>query len=120
MTARTNYSEGSAASFDLVGCHRCTAINEIELNRCKRCNASLHPRRQASIQYTLALLITAIVCYIPANTLPMLSTRLLGNDSAATIVADGLHRDGWIQDTPGTMLIEFAFLDHHVTVVAVV
>jgi uncharacterized paraquat-inducible protein A len=35
---------------------------------------------------TLALLLTGILLYIPANTLPMLSTRLLGNDSKSTII----------------------------------
>ena len=39
-----------------------------------------------SIQSTWALLITAIVVYIPANTLPIMTTRLLGQDEPSTIL----------------------------------
>ena len=85
------YSVGSAAAHNKIGCHRCTKVVDAGFSKCDRCGAALHIRKPASIQYTLALLITAVVFYIPANTLPMLSTRLLGNDSAATIVAGAVE-----------------------------
>lgn len=39
-----------------------------------------------SIQRTWALIITSIVLYIPANTLPIMNTRLLGQDDPSTII----------------------------------
>ena len=39
-----------------------------------------------SIQHTWALIITSIVLYIPANSLPIMNTRLLGQDDPSTIL----------------------------------
>lgn len=39
-----------------------------------------------SVQKTWALLITAVVLYIPANTLPIMTTRLFGQDDPSTII----------------------------------
>jgi paraquat-inducible protein A len=88
MTANANpaYNEGSAASLGLVGCHGCAHVLSNKEKICPHCDASLHSKKDNSIQKTLALLLTGILLYIPANTLPMLSTRLLGNDSNSTII----------------------------------
>ncbi|NQZ10868.1 MAG: paraquat-inducible protein A [Algicola sp.] len=42
--------------------------------------------RSISIQKTWALIITSIVLYIPANMLPIMNTRLLGQDDPSTIL----------------------------------
>ncbi len=42
--------------------------------------------RHLSIQNTWALVITAIILYIPANLLPIMHTTTLGQDSASTII----------------------------------
>jgi paraquat-inducible protein A len=39
-----------------------------------------------SIQHTWALIITSVVLYIPANLLPIMNTRLLGQDDPSTIL----------------------------------
>jgi len=39
-----------------------------------------------SIQQTWALIITSIILYIPANTLPIMTTRLFGQDEPSTIL----------------------------------
>lgn len=39
-----------------------------------------------SIQQTWALLITSVILYIPANLLPIMNTRFLGNDEPSTIL----------------------------------
>lgn len=39
-----------------------------------------------SVQKTWALLLTAVVLYIPANTLPIMTTRLFGQDDPSTII----------------------------------
>ena len=40
-----------------------------------------------SIQRTWALLLASVILYIPANTLPIMTTRFLGSESPATIMA---------------------------------
>lgn len=42
--------------------------------------------RSQSIQKTWALLLTSIIFYIPANTLPIMHTRLLGSEEPSTIL----------------------------------
>jgi len=42
--------------------------------------------KRLSIQKTWALIITSIVLYIPANVLPIMNTRLLGQDDPSTIL----------------------------------
>lgn len=45
------------------------------------------PRKPASIQRTWALVITALVLYIPANLLPIMTMDYMGNTEADTIFA---------------------------------
>lgn len=45
-----------------------------------------HVDPSLSIQKTWALIITSILLYIPANTLPIMNTRLLGQDDPSTII----------------------------------
>jgi len=45
-----------------------------------------HQGKQHSIQHTWALIITSIVLYVPANTLPIMTTRLFGQDEPSTIL----------------------------------
>ena len=53
---------------------------------CPRCRAALHTRRPDSLQRTVALLITAVVLYIPANVLPIMTTDQLGQSLDSTIL----------------------------------
>ncbi len=59
--------QGSAASLGLACCHVCYKLASEEEHRCPRCGSALHLREPDSIQRAVALLITAIVLYIPAN-----------------------------------------------------
>ncbi len=43
-------------------------------------------KKQKSTQYTWALLITSILLYIPANTLPIMNTQYLGQSEPSTIL----------------------------------
>jgi paraquat-inducible protein A len=49
-------------------------------------NLSLMLKKKMSVQKTWALLITSIVFYIPANILPIMNTRFLGQDEPSTIL----------------------------------
>lgn len=46
-----------------------------------------YARRRNSRQWTLALLVTALLLYIPANLLPIMVTRALGSKLTSTIMA---------------------------------
>jgi len=67
-------------------------------SRCPRCEAHLHRRKPESLQRTWALLIAAIVCYIPANLLPIMHTTSLGNTEGDTIfsgIVYLMHHGDW-------------------------
>jgi len=74
----------------LVSCEICNLLSRpadlAEPGYCPRCGEELVWRRHHSIQYTWALVIAAAICYIPANTLPVLSTTTLGSTDSDTIM----------------------------------
>jgi paraquat-inducible protein A len=71
----------------LAGCHVCEKVSPAAEVHCPRCGSHLHMRKPDSITRTMALLIAAAVMYVPANLLPILSTRELGITTDSTIVA---------------------------------
>ena len=79
-------SQKTAASMQLAACHLCFKLASIENHHCPRCGSALHLRKNASIERTLALLITASILYIPANMLPIMVTDQLGQSDPSTII----------------------------------
>jgi paraquat-inducible protein A len=77
----------SGLSQGLRSCHCCMAILPVEQKKCGRCDTSGHARRKNSLQWTMALLITSIFLYIPANLLPIMITQVLGTPMPSTIMA---------------------------------
>ncbi|PKH24252.1 paraquat-inducible protein A [Enterobacterales bacterium CwR94] len=71
----------------LRSCSSCTAILPAGQLHCSRCGAAGHARRKHSLQWTLALLLTSILLYVPANLLPIMVTEALGNRMGSTIMA---------------------------------
>jgi paraquat-inducible protein A len=82
----TSFPSGSAAARGLACCHICYKLAPESLHECPRCRASLHLRTPQSLHRTLALLITAMILYIPANVLPIMTTTTLGSETESTIV----------------------------------
>jgi paraquat-inducible protein A len=76
----------SAGAQGLASCHVCYKLAPAALHECPRCGASLHLRVPDSIQRTLALLVTAVLLYIPANVLPIMTTDQLGRSVDSTII----------------------------------
>lgn len=80
----------TAARAGLVSCETCGLLSRpasaTEPGYCPRCGAELAWRRHQSIQRTWALVLAAAICYIPANTLPVLGTTALGSFEADTIM----------------------------------
>jgi paraquat-inducible protein A len=77
-----------SAEEDLVGCEVCGLVsNRDPANpHCPRCGSALHARRPNSISRTWALLIAAIILYIPANYFPVLTVVQLGAGQPSTIL----------------------------------
>jgi len=87
MTAvvRTGMREG------FVSCEACGLLSRParaeEPGECPRCGEELEYRRRDAIQRTWALVITAAICYFPANLLPIVRTTTLTSDQADTIIS---------------------------------
>ncbi|HKU46200.1 MAG TPA: paraquat-inducible protein A, partial [Burkholderiales bacterium] len=79
----------SAASLGLLGCPTCGLVSRARAGdaACPRCATRLHFRRPGSIVQTWALLIAAMAMYVPANTLPMMSTHSLFGAQTDTIMS---------------------------------
>lgn len=71
----------------LRSCSCCTAILPADEPVCPRCSTKGYVRRRNSLQWTLALLVTSIMLYLPANILPIMVTDLLGSKMPSTILA---------------------------------
>ncbi|QIQ21863.1 PqiA/YebS family transporter subunit [Zophobihabitans entericus] len=70
-------------------CRCCHAILPMNMNRCPRCKEHGKVRDVKGIQWTMALLLTSIILYIPANMYSVMSTTFLGSTSNSTIM-DGV------------------------------
>lgn len=81
-------SEGgtTAAERGLACCHICCKLAPAAAHACPRCGAPIHLRNPASLQRTLALLITASILYVPANLYPIMITEQLGSAEESTIL----------------------------------
>jgi len=78
----------------LAGCHICGQVVELHDKTyalCPRCNSKVHYRKHGSIARAWALLISAFIMYIPANTEPMMHTSSLGRESSDTIMSGVLY-----------------------------
>ncbi|GAB3092262.1 hypothetical protein G8770_05170 [Aestuariicella hydrocarbonica] len=79
-------SHQTAKSQGLVSCHECYKVSPAGSHLCPRCHAHLHPRKTASVQRTMALLITATLLYIPANIFPIMITSQFTDAEPSTIL----------------------------------
>ncbi|MEX9252971.1 membrane integrity-associated transporter subunit PqiA [Pseudenterobacter timonensis] len=71
----------------LRSCACCTAVLPADTAVCPRCLTKGHVRRKNSLQWTMALLVTSLMLYLPANILPIMITDLLGDKMPSTILA---------------------------------
>ena len=79
-----------AQSLDVLGCRTCGLVMSWNpyagAARCTRCQSIVMARVAHSEQKTLAWLITGIVCYFPANLLPVMHTSSIRGEEDSTIV----------------------------------
>jgi len=78
--------------------YNCTACNAIvgqllwqQQRHCPRCEYTIAPRIENSVQKTTALLIASVILYIPAMILPIMSVTTLGKASQDTIMSGVVH-----------------------------
>jgi len=67
-------------------CPMCASIMPLSSTSCGFCGTHVDKRVKHSIQKTWAWLITAVVLYIPANILPIMKVKYLGEESSNTIL----------------------------------
>lgn len=90
----------TAKDLSLLLCHRCGLLNPATEKtsdntqphlHCGRCDAPLHTRKPNSLNRTFALVIAAIILYIPANLLPMTVTDSLLGSQQDTIMSGVIY-----------------------------
>ena len=95
--------EPSPANDRPILCHTCGLLNapdwETTDGRCRRCRDDLHPRKPNSIQRTWALVIAAMICYLPANMMPIMISGYGGWRRSDTIMEGVIYMllyDRWV------------------------
>ncbi|MES2821784.1 MAG: paraquat-inducible protein A [Pseudomonadota bacterium] len=86
----------------LVACHECDLLMRKpelalgELAQCPRCGSELYTYRHQVVRRSLALVLAALLLYVPANFLPIIRLNLLGQTTEDTIWSGvlGLYRSG--------------------------
>lgn len=76
----------TAAQLGLSACHICGRLAQVTESSCIRCGAGLHQRRPNALSRSWAFLLAAMVFYLPANLLPVMTVTILGQGSPSTIL----------------------------------
>ncbi|VVM65204.1 Paraquat-inducible protein A [Pseudomonas fluorescens] len=84
-----------ASELNLCLCHSCGLACDMtgEPSECERCGEPLHRRKTNALTRTWAYLLASLVFYIPANLLPVMNTKMVGNGADSTIMGGVL--DFW-------------------------
>jgi paraquat-inducible protein A len=90
----------TALNMGMVSCHRCHLLcrRVASPSLCPRCGTLLHSRKPNSIARTWALVIAAIIFYIPANILPITHTTSFAGVQSDTIMSGVIyfvHSGSW-------------------------
>ncbi|MGE5476033.1 MAG: paraquat-inducible protein A [Bacteroidales bacterium] len=97
----------SAAEAGLMACTHCGQVmaRQADGTACPRCGGHVAPRKPASLSRSWALLIAAILLYIPANLLPIMQTSSLFGTSRDTIIGGVVYF--WHSGSPGLATLIF-------------
>lgn len=82
-----------ASELNLCLCHSCGMACDMthEPHECERCGAPLHRRKTNTLARTWAYMFTALAFYVPANLLPVMNTKMVGNGADSTIMSGVLE-----------------------------
>jgi len=83
----------AAREMGMIACRHCGTVwrGVADGAPCGRCRARLYSRKPDSINRTWALLLTACILYLPANLLPVMTTRSLFGTQEDTILSGVIH-----------------------------
>ncbi len=96
------------ATLHLMGCDTCRLVTRgREGALCPRCGFALHHRKPHSLSRTWALVLAALILYIPANRYPFLTVIRFGAGEPSTILA-GVRELMAIGEWPLALLVFFA------------
>ena len=70
---------------NLISCPLCSTVQSAERVRCDFCRHVLHTRKHHSLQRAWSFLVTALILYVPANMLPIMTTDQMGTETFNTI-----------------------------------
>lgn len=102
------YGLKSAAARGLWLCQGCGLLcksGESGQSACPRCNAPLFARKNRSLQRSWALLIAAMICYLPANLLPIMQTASITLNQSDTIMSGVIYL--WVYESALLALVVF-------------
>ena len=103
MTQGHELVEGRLPPLDkLIACHECDLlmhhphVGEEQKASCPRCGYEMLVHRSHMRKRALALVITALILFVPANFLPIMSLGLLGQSAVDTVwsAVVGLYHSG--------------------------
>jgi len=83
-----------ARDLGLASCHTCGLLLRLPARghvHCPRCGSPVHLRKPNSIGTSWALLIAAMIMYLPANLLPVMATTYVGSTQADTIMSGVIY-----------------------------
>lgn len=72
---------------------------------CSRCGAMIHRRKPNSLMRTWAFLLSAIICYVPANLYPIMKTTSFGYAQTDTIFSGVVYLFKWGQWPLGLIVL---------------
>ena len=77
--------QGALQGQHLLSCHHCETVQAANRLRCSFCHHRLHGRKYQSLQRSWIFIFTALLMYIPANVLPIMTTSEMGHQTYNTI-----------------------------------
>ncbi|OCG15666.1 hypothetical protein A9G29_04020 [Gilliamella sp. Fer2-1] len=110
---RNNFAQGilqagkTGICQNLKLCSCCEAILPKHYIKCPRCKQKSKIRERDKIQWTIALLVTSLILYIPANLFGIMITVVFGSPSSSTIM-DGVIYMWQAGDVPVALVIFIA------------
>lgn len=76
----------TAKDAGLIGCRVCGLVSPAGAGACRRCGTALHSREPHSLQRVWAWWTVGLICYVPANILPMMITSTAGKTYRSNIL----------------------------------
>lgn len=81
----------NAKDIALKTCLQCGQLIPLRQTRCTLCGEKVHLRKPDSLSKSIAYLLTAILLFLPANLLPIMTTTSIVGSQSDTILSGVLH-----------------------------